>query len=99
MSPCRTPATSSVAAMESSPPGWYRDPHAPGGRRYWDGQSWVDVDAVLEGQPAPGPVATTRPRLVSQRRGEQEESAAPDKSENAEATESTDDVDTEHLPD
>jgi hypothetical protein len=81
--------------MESSPPGWYRDPHAPGGRRYWDGQSWVDVDAVLDGQPAPGPVATTGPRLVAQRRG-QEETAAPDKGDE---TEAADEVDTEHLPD
>jgi hypothetical protein len=82
--------------MEPSPPGWYRDPHAPGGRRYWDGQSWVDVDAVLDGQAEPGPVATTGPRLVSQRRGEQEDSAAAGETGQ---TEATDEVDTEHRPD
>jgi hypothetical protein len=76
--------------MEPSPPGWYRDPHSPGGRRYWDGQHWVDVDAVLDGQPEPGPVTRTGPRLISQRSGEQEQVEPP---------ESTDDVETESHPD
>ena len=75
--------------MEPSPPGWYRDPKRPGGRRYWDGHSWVDVDGVVDGHPEPGPVATG-PQIVSQRRGEHEAPPAP---------EVTDDVDTESLPD
>jgi hypothetical protein len=54
--------------MEPAPPGWYRDPRRPGGRRYWDGHDWVDVAGVLGGQPGPEPVAVG-PRLVSQRRG------------------------------
>jgi hypothetical protein len=86
--------------MEPSPPGWYRDPHSPGGRRYWDGQTWVDVDAVLEARAEPGPVATTGPRLISQRRAEPEPAAVPpDPAEAAEIGESTDDVDTESRPD
>ena len=81
--------------MEPSPPGWYRDPHSPGGRRYWDGQSWVDVDAVLDAHTVPGPVATTGPRLISQRRAEPESATAPE----TEIVEATDDADTESLPD
>jgi hypothetical protein len=75
--------------MEPSPPGWYRDPKAPGGRRYWDGHSWVDVDGVLDGHPEPGPVPSGL-RIVSQRRAEPEAPPAP---------EATDEVDTESLPD
>ena len=33
-------------------PGWYADPTAPQGRRYWDGARWVDEGAVRKG---PGP--------------------------------------------
>ncbi len=75
--------------MEPSPPGWYRDPKAPGGRRYWDGHSWVDVDGVLEGHPETGP-APSGLRIVSQRRAESEAPPSPDP---------TDEVDSESLPD
>jgi hypothetical protein len=85
--------------MEPSPPGWYRDPHSPGGRRYWDGQSWVDVDAVLDAHTVPGPVATAGPRLISQRRAEPESATASEAAEIAEIGEATDDVDTDSLPD
>jgi hypothetical protein len=57
--------------MDPAPPGWYRDPRRPGGRRYWDGRAWVNVDSVVDGSPDPGPVATG-PRLISQRRGDAE---------------------------
>jgi hypothetical protein len=70
--------------MEPSPPGWYRDPHSPGGRRYWDGQAWVDVDAVMDDQTGPGPV-TTGPRLISQRRGDAHEPPAPEVSDEVES--------------
>jgi hypothetical protein len=75
--------------MEPSPPGWYRDPKAPGGRRYWDGHSWVDVDGVLDGHPEPGPVPPGL-RIVSQRRAEHEVPPVP---------EAIDEVDTDSLPD
>jgi hypothetical protein len=57
--------------MDPHRAGWYRDPKRPGGRRYWDGHAWVDVDGVVEGRPQAGPVATG-PRLISQRRAEGE---------------------------
>jgi len=75
--------------MEPSPPGWYRDPKAPGGRRYWDGHSWVDVDGVVDGRPESGPPSSGL-RIISQRRAEHEAPAAP---------EVTDEVDSESLPD
>jgi hypothetical protein len=31
--------------VSNAPPGWYPDPTAPGGQRYWDGSAWA----------APGP--------------------------------------------
>jgi len=53
--------------MEPHQPGWYRDPRRPGGRRYWDGHAWVDVDGVTDSEPEPSPVAAA-PRLIAQRR-------------------------------
>jgi Protein of unknown function (DUF2510) len=58
--------------MESSPPGWYRDPKRPGGMSYWDGHAWVDVDGVVDGHQA-APPAGSSPRLISQRRGDQQD--------------------------
>jgi Protein of unknown function (DUF2510) len=37
-------------------PGWYDDPHVPGGRRYWDGAQWTEHVAA-PGQPAPAQAA------------------------------------------
>jgi hypothetical protein len=54
--------------MEPHQPGWYRDPKRPGGRRYWDGHAWVDVDGVTDAAPESSPVAAATPRLISQRR-------------------------------
>jgi hypothetical protein len=56
----------------------------------------VDVDAVLDGRPEPGPVATTGPRLISQRRADQESPVVAPEPEEIEAT---DEVDTESRPD
>ncbi|WP_027861344.1 DUF2510 domain-containing protein [Marmoricola sp. URHB0036] len=75
--------------MEPSPPGWYRDPKAPGGRRYWDGHAWVDVDGVVDGRPESGPPSSGL-RIVSQRRAEHEAPPAP---------KANDEVDSESLPD
>jgi hypothetical protein len=75
--------------MEPSPPGWYRDPKRPGGRRYWDGQDWVDVDGVLDSHTGPRPPAAG-PRLISQRQADQEDRVA---------AETTDEVDTESQAD
>lgn len=36
-------------------PGWYADPTAPQGRRYWDGTRWADPPAPGAGQPKKGP--------------------------------------------
>ncbi len=52
--------------MEPDQPGWYRDPKRPGGRRYWDGHAWVDVDGVAGGPADPGQVHAG-PRLIAQR--------------------------------
>jgi len=60
--------------MEPPSPGWYRDPKRPGGRRYWDGHAWVDVDGVSDAPPDPSPV-TSAPRLIAQRRGGEQEEA------------------------
>jgi hypothetical protein len=30
-------------------PGWYDDPEAPGGKRYWDGNQWTEHRAAPEG--------------------------------------------------
>ena len=61
--------------MEPEHPGWYRDPKSPGGRRYWDGNEWVDIDPVAGGHSEPRPV-TEAPRLISQRRSSDEVVAA-----------------------
>jgi hypothetical protein len=60
--------------MEPPTPGWYFDPKSPGGRRYWDGHAWVDVDAVVDGSPDHSPV-TSAPRLIAQRRSEEYDDA------------------------
>jgi hypothetical protein len=69
--------------MEPDHPGWYRDPKSPGGRRYWDGQAWVDIDQVVGGNSEPRPVAEAF-RLVSQRRSSEEVAAADLAAEEAE---------------
>lgn len=28
--------------FDSPAPGWYSDPNAPGGQRYWDGSAWTE---------------------------------------------------------
>lgn len=30
-------------------PGWYADPSAPNGRRYWDGERWLDPEPKRKG--------------------------------------------------
>lgn len=34
-------AATSNAVSQSAPPGWYADPTANGGLRYWDGRGWT----------------------------------------------------------
>jgi hypothetical protein len=46
------------------PPGWYPDPQAPGGQRYWDGQGWTDAVA---GETAGGGIRLNWASLVSLR--------------------------------
>ena len=58
--------------MEPDQPGWYRDPKRPGGRRYWDGHAWVDVDGVSDGPTESRPVQAG-PRLIAQRRSSWED--------------------------
>ena len=35
--------------------GWYADPQAPGGLRYWDGEDWTEHRAPPPGAPPPMP--------------------------------------------
>jgi hypothetical protein len=47
-------------------PGWYDDPNAPGGMRWWDGTQWTDHVAAPPAPAAPGlgptpPYAPARP--------------------------------------
>ena len=52
-------ATTSVHEPWSPPrPAGTATPRPQAGRRYWDGHSWVDVDAVVDGHPEPGPAST-----------------------------------------
>ena len=79
--------------MEPPEPGWYRDPKRPGGRRYWDGHAWVDVDGVTDGPPDHSPVHTG-PRLIAQRRSTWEDELPVEVTE-----ELTDDEDAESQAD
>jgi hypothetical protein len=54
-------------AHQSTPPGWYPDPTAPGTQRYWDGRAWTENRAPLP-QPMQQPstvVQVGQPRHVS----------------------------------
>jgi hypothetical protein len=42
-------------------PGWYEDPQAPGGKRWWDGTQWTEHVAVPDRGPAPVAAAQAAP--------------------------------------
>lgn len=41
--------TGRVYTVGMAQPGWYADPTAPDGRRYWDGQRWLDPEPKRRG--------------------------------------------------
>jgi hypothetical protein len=46
----------------STPPGWYPDPHVSGYERFWDGRAWTERRRPLvPAHPAPSPVSDASP--------------------------------------
>ncbi|WP_146259111.1 DUF2510 domain-containing protein [Streptomyces tateyamensis] len=46
----------------STPPGWYPDPHVSGYERFWDGRAWTQRRRPLvPAHPAPGPLSDASP--------------------------------------
>ena len=59
-----SPSSSPLLAPQGPPPGWYQDPDAASGQRWWDGTGWTDVRQVAEAMQQPVSVSSPVMRLV-----------------------------------